>query len=61
MRERGLEGRFPKRWKRTTVPDPDPDPLAVALVGRRSQPGVLGVNSCWAGDITHVRTWEGWM
>ena len=31
------------------------------LVGRRFQPEELALNACWAGDITYVRTWEGWM
>jgi putative transposase len=31
------------------------------LIGRRFDPGELAVNSCWAGDITYVRRWEGWM
>jgi transposase InsO family protein len=61
MREQALEGRYPKRWKRTTIPDPDPDPPAVDLLGRRFQPQALALNTCWAGDITYVRTWEGWM
>jgi transposase InsO family protein len=61
MREQGLEARYLKRWKKTTIPDPDPDPSAVDLVGRRFQPEELALNACWAGDITYVRTWEGWM
>jgi len=61
MREQGLEARHLKRWKKTTIPDPDPDPSAVDLVGRRFQPEELTLNACWAGDITYVRTWEGWM
>jgi len=61
MREQGLETRHLKRWKKTTIPDPDPDPSAVDLVGRRFQPEKLTLNACWAGDITYVRTWEGWM
>ena len=61
MREQGLEARHLKRWKKTTIPDPDPDPSAVDLVGRRFQPEELTLNACCAGDITYVRTWEGWM
>jgi putative transposase len=33
----------------------------VDLLGRQFQPGKLGLNTCWAGDITYVRTWEGWL
>src|SRR5205807_4872659 len=61
IREQGLEARHLKRWKKTTIPDPDPEPSAVDLVGRRFQPEELALNACWAGDITYVRTWEGWM
>ena len=61
MREEDMQGRFPKRWKLTTIPDPDPDPPSVDLIGRRFHPEDLALNACWAGDITYVRTWEGWM
>jgi transposase InsO family protein len=33
----------------------------VDLLGRRFQPEGLALNACWAGDITYVRTWQGWM
>ncbi len=61
MRQQGLQGRPPKRRRRTTIPDPEPPPELTDLIGRRFDPGELAVNSCWAGDITYVRTWEGWM
>ena len=61
MREEGLWGRPPKRRRRTTIPDPGPSPEPTDLIGRRFDPGELALNSCWAGDITYVRTWEGWM
>jgi transposase InsO family protein len=59
MREQGLVGRCPRRWKQTTVPDPGADVLAEDLLGRRFRPGEI--NAVWAGDITYVRTWEGWL
>jgi transposase InsO family protein len=59
MRERGLVGRCPRRWKQTTVPDPSVDVLQEDLLGRRFRPGEI--NAVWAGDITYVRTWEGWL
>jgi transposase InsO family protein len=52
MREQDLRGRYPKRWKKTTIPDPDPHPLAVNLIERRFRPEDLALNTCWAGDIT---------
>ena len=45
MREQALEGRYPKRWKKTTIPDPDPDPPAPNLIERRFQPEDLALNT----------------
>ena len=61
MRQEGLQGRPPKRRRRTTIPDPEPPPELTDLIGRRFDPRELALNACWAGDITYVRTWEGWM
>ena len=61
MLELDLEGRGPKPWKRTTLPDPEAEVTTVDLLARQFQPGKLGLNRCWAGDITYVRTWEGWL
>jgi transposase InsO family protein len=60
MRKLGLVGRCPKRWKKTTIADPGAKPTAVDLIGRRFQPGMV-LDRYWAGDITYIRTWEGWM
>jgi len=56
-------GRIPKRWKKTTIPDPDartrPD-----LIGRdfAIDPGrPRPLNTRWCGDITYIHTWEGWL
>ena len=57
MRVAGLRGRHPRAWKRTTVPGDTPV-SAPDLVGRAffaERP-----NEKWCGDITYVRTWEGW-
>lgn len=59
MSEQNLEGRHRRRWRRTTVADPDAKTAGEDLVGRHFQPAKLDV--CWAGDITYVWTWEGWM
>jgi putative transposase len=61
MRQEGLQGRPPKRRRRTTIPDPEPPPELTDLIRRRFDPSELALNACWAGDITYVRTWEGWM
>jgi transposase InsO family protein len=59
MSELGLVGRCPRRWKQTTIPDPGADGLPEDLLQRQFKPG--RVNVAWAGDITYVRTWEGWL
>lgn len=57
MRAAGLRGRHPRAWKRTTIPGEQPAP-APDLLGRdftAEQP-----DQKWCGDITYVKTWEGW-
>lgn len=57
MRAAGLRGRHPKAWKRTTVhgekPVTAPDRIGRAFTAERP-------NEKWCGDITYVKTWEGW-
>jgi transposase InsO family protein len=60
MRERGLQGRAAKRWKKTTIPDP----AAAARADRISRDftaDAAKVNTRWCGDITCIATWEGWL
>ena len=60
MRERGLEGRCRRRSRRTTIPDPEARPVSDLL--RRSFDGEqLPLNQAWVGDVSYVRTWEGWL
>jgi len=57
MRSAGLAGRVPKRYRRTTIGDPFtvlPD-----LVQRDFTP--THPDQLWVGDITYIRTWEGWL
>lgn len=57
MQAADLQGRHPKAWKRTTVHGEQPVP-APDLIGRAftaDQP-----NQKWCGDITYVKTWDGW-
>lgn len=57
MKAAGLQGRHPRAWKRTTIHGERPVP-APDLIGRcftAEEP-----NQKWCGDITYVRTWEGW-
>jgi transposase InsO family protein len=56
----GLVGRCKRRWKKTTIRDPEAEERAVDLLKRVFGPGVYKLDSAWCGDISYVRTWEGW-
>jgi transposase InsO family protein len=58
MRELGLKGVCPKRWKTTTIVN-RADTYPVDVVQRRWDVGAL--NQVWIGDISYLRTWEGWL
>ena len=60
MAMRGLTGRAKRRWKRTTITDPSAPPPARDLVRRVFAPASLELDRVWVGDITYLRTWEGW-
>ena len=60
MRERGLAGLRRRRFQRTTIPDPQV-PATVDLLQRHFDAAALELNQAWCGDITYVRTWEGWL
>jgi len=57
MKAAGLRGRHPKAWKRTTIggdqPVPAPDLIGRSFYAERP-------NEKWCGDITYVKTWDGW-
>jgi transposase InsO family protein len=58
MQAAGLRGRHPRAWKRTTIGGDRPVP-APDLIGRdftASRP-----DEKWCGDITYVKTWDGWV
>jgi transposase InsO family protein len=55
-----LVGRCKRRFKKTTIRDPKTGDGAVDLVRRVFGPGVRELDSTWCGDISYVRTWEGW-
>jgi transposase InsO family protein len=60
MRQAGIAGRAAKRWKKTTIPDPAAAARADRI--RRDFTTDAGrLNSRWCGDITYIRTWEGWL
>jgi putative transposase len=57
MKVAGLRGRHPRAWRRTTIGGDQPVP-ASDLIGRAfcaERP-----NEKWCGDITYVKTWDGW-
>ncbi len=60
MRQAGLRGRAPKRWKKTTVPDPGAA-VGVDLIRRDFNLDAATINNRWCGDITYINTWEGWL
>lgn len=58
MRKLGLRGICPKKWRITTVTD-SADTYPVDAVNRTWDTGTL--NTVWVGDISYLRTWEGWL
>lgn len=58
MRTAGLQGRHPRAWQRTTVPGQRPVP-APDLIGRDFT--ATQANQRWCGDITYVKSWDGWV
>lgn len=58
MRERSLSGEAPKRHRH---PGSAPTDAACApnTLARNFEP--TAPNQVWAGDITYIRTWEGWL
>jgi transposase InsO family protein len=60
MRCAGLRGRTPRRWSKTTVPDPAAAARA-DLIRRDFTVNAAAVNTRWCGDITYIPTWEGWL
>jgi transposase InsO family protein len=60
MRAAGLRGRTPRRWRTTTTPDPAA-PARPDLIARNFTPDPFGADQRWCGDITYIRTWQGWL
>lgn len=56
----GLVGRRKRRFKRTTIRDESAVGLPPDRVGRAFTPAGLALNRVWVGDISYLRTWEGW-
>lgn len=60
MREHGLRGKAPKRFKTTTIADPQAAARA-DLIKRDFTVDANKINTRWCGDITYIPTWEGWL
>jgi putative transposase len=61
MKSAGLKGISPRRFRRTTDSN-HTLPIADNLVGRRFKPAAVeSSQAVWAGDITYLRTREGWL
>ncbi len=58
MRRLGLRGICPRQW-RTTTRREDGDTYPPDAAKRVWDTGVL--NAVWVGDISYLRTWEGWL
>ncbi len=58
MRKLGLRGICPRRWRTTTQRDSG-DTYPPDAAKRAWDTGVL--NAVWVGDISYLRTWEGWL
>jgi transposase InsO family protein len=57
MRTLGLQGRHPRAYKKTTMPGAQPvdAPDLIARDFSAQHP-----NEKWCGDITYIKTWDGW-
>ena len=58
MKAAGLRGRHLPRWIRTTTPEPTPPAIPDLVHGQFEASAPDGL---WVGDITYIRTWEGWL
>jgi transposase InsO family protein len=60
MASEGLYGRQKRRLKKTTIADAEATVQATNLLGRSFAPDSVALDRAWVGDITYIRTWEGW-
>ena len=60
MGTRGLGGRSKRRFKTTTVADPAAGTVATDHLRRAFTPASVELDRACVGDITYLRTWEGW-
>jgi transposase InsO family protein len=60
MRAAGIQGRAPRRWKKTTITDPAAAARA-DRIRRDFTADATKINARWCGDITYIGTWQGWL
>ena len=60
MTKLGISGRLKRAFKTTTIADPKASIKMNDLVQRAFQPHLMELNTVWVGDITYLRTKEGW-
>jgi putative transposase len=57
----GIAGRRRRRTVRTTIADPGAAPAMIDRLGRAFAPDSVALDRVYVGDITHIRTHEGWL
>ena len=60
MAHDGLQGRVKRRFRKTTIADPEATALVTDLLKRDFAPATRTINEAWVGDITYIRTHQGW-
>jgi putative transposase len=60
MSSLGLAGRFKRSFKPTTIADPEARDLVPDRLKRAFGPADLKTDRAWVGDITYLRSGEGW-
>lgn len=55
-----LVGRHKRPFKKTTIADPEAKMEMPDLLQRAFQPSLFDLDTVWVGDITYIRTHEGW-
>ena len=62
MRAAGIAGKRRRSFTPRTTDSNHQNPIAANILDRKFSPDEVGrPNRCWAGDITYIRTREGWL
>lgn len=60
LKAQGLCGRQKRKTRQTTMADPKAEGVQLDLLQRGFAPEKLKPDQAWVGDISYLRTWEGW-